>query len=115
MPWIALEKVRRGDREVEVTLPGVHRWRDRVPVLLDDIVSTGTSMVAAMRALASRGMQAPVCVAVHAILADGAEDALRAAGAARLVTSNTIRHPSNAIDVDPLVADAVREVLAAHG
>ena len=112
VPWTALEKVRRGDRDVHVTLPDVARWRDRTPVLLDDIVSTGTSMIVAMRELGRRGLAPAVCVAVHAVLADGAEEALREAGAARLVTCNTIRHPSNAIDVHPLVAAAVRESLA---
>jgi ribose-phosphate pyrophosphokinase len=112
VPWTALDKARRGDRDVDVTLPDVSRWRDRTPVLLADIVSTGSSMVAAMRELGRHGLAPAVCVAVHAVLADGAEDALRRAGAARLVTCNTIRHPSNAIDVDPLVAAAVRDALA---
>jgi ribose-phosphate pyrophosphokinase len=111
VPWTALDKVRRGDRDVDVTLTDVARWRDRTPVLVDDIVSTGASMVAAMRELGRHGLAPAVCLAVHAVLADGAEDALRRAGAARLVTCNTIRHPSNAIDVDPLVAAAVRESL----
>jgi ribose-phosphate pyrophosphokinase len=112
VPWTALDKVRRGDRDVDVTVPDVSRWLDRTPVLVDDVLSTGASMVAAMRELGRRGLPPAVCVAVHAVLGDGAEDALRRAGAARLVTCNTIRHPSNAIDVEPLVVAAVRDALA---
>jgi ribose-phosphate pyrophosphokinase len=40
----------------------------------------------------------------------GAYGELRAAGAARIATCNTIPHETNAIDVTELLAESVREV-----
>ena len=112
-PHVILEKVRRGDRDVVVSVPDVERWRDRTPVLFDDIVSTAQTMVTTAGHLRRAGLAPPVCIGVHAVCVDGAEAALQAAGAARLVTCDTIPHPTNAIElVDPIVA-AVRSLVTA--
>lgn len=109
-PWTVLTKRRRGDYSVDVTLGDVAPLSGRTPVLVDDIVSTGRTMVAAMGLLAERGCAPPYCVAVHGIFADGAYDQLLAAGARAAVTTNTVPHPTNAIDVLDLVAGAIRAI-----
>lgn len=109
-PYIVLEKIRRGDRDVEVSVPEVVRWRDRTPVLVDDIVSTARTMIETIGHVRIAGMRPPVCVAIHGVFSGAAYDDLLAAGAARVVTSNAIRHPSNDIDVSGLLADAVRSM-----
>lgn len=106
-PSVALQKVRRGDRDVSVTVPDLRRWRDRTPVLVDDIVSTARTMIETVRHLQLGGRAAPVCVAVHPVFVAGAYDELRQAGAARIVSCNTIPHPSNAIDLSGELARAV--------
>lgn len=106
-PHVVLEKVRNGDRDVAVSVPDVERWRDRTPVLVDDIISSGRTMIATVRHLVAAGLPAPVCIGTHAIFAARAYEDLGATGAARIVTANTIAHPSNDIDVAPLVAAAV--------
>jgi ribose-phosphate pyrophosphokinase len=111
VPHVVLEKTRRGDRTVEVSLPALGAWRGRTPVLVDDIISTGQTMLATLAHLRPQSVPAPVCVGVHAVFAEHAYDALLAGGAARVVTCNTIPHPSNAIDVDDLLADGVRGAL----
>jgi ribose-phosphate pyrophosphokinase len=114
-PFLVLEKVRRGDREVEVSLPGIEQWPRRTPVLIDDIISTGRTMIAAIGQLVRRGMPAPVVIGVHAVFAEGAYEEILAAGPARLVTANSIRHPSNAIDAGDLLAPGVHGMLPADG
>ncbi|HJQ83432.1 MAG TPA: ribose-phosphate diphosphokinase [Candidatus Binatia bacterium] len=111
VPFVVVDKIRRGDRDVEVSVPDLDAWPGRRPVLVDDIISTGATMRAAVGRLARPGAAAPVCLGVHAVFAEGAHDALRAAGAARIVTTNTIVHPSNAIDVHDLVAGGVGRAL----
>ncbi len=106
-----LEKTRRGDRDVTVSVPEVERWRDHTPVLVDDIVSTGRTMIETIGHLAAAGMKSPVCVAVHGVFADNAFQDLRKAGAARVVTSNTIAHETNGIDVTALIAGGVGQLL----
>jgi ribose-phosphate pyrophosphokinase len=113
-PWIALQKERLGDRHVRVTLPDVEAWHDRIPVLVDDILSTGHTVMAATVQLVQAGMSAPLCVAVHGLFQDEAREQLLAAGITRVVTTNTILLPEAAIDMVSAVADGVRVVLKAR-
>ncbi|MES2323549.1 MAG: ribose-phosphate diphosphokinase [Pseudomonadota bacterium] len=110
-PVTVLHKTRGGDREVTVSAVGA-QWAGHTPVLVDDIVSTAGTMIAATGQLAAAGMRAPVCIAVHALFAPGAAAALASAGAARVVSCNTVSHASNGIDLAPGLACAVREMLA---
>lgn len=107
-PAIVLEKTRLGDRKVEISVPQAGAHRGRTPVLIDDIISSARTMaVAASRVLEAFG-QPPVCIGVHAVFAPDAMQALRDAGAGRIVTCNTLPHETNAIDVGPELAQAVR-------
>ncbi len=110
-PFVVLEKERRGDRDVRVSVPEVERLRDRTPVLVDDIISTGRTMIETVKHLRRAGLPAPVCVGIHAVFAEGAYAELRAAGADRVVTTNTIAHETNAIDVTPVIAEEIRAAL----
>ena len=110
-PFVVLTKTRRGDRDVEVSVPEVDRWRSHTPVLVDDIVSTARTMIATVSHLRRSGLAAPVCVAVHAVFAQRAFEDLHAAGAADIVSCDTIPHPSNRIALAPAIAASVRELL----
>ena len=112
-PHVVLEKTRRGDRDVEVHLPALDRWRSRTPVLIDDIISTAQTMATAAQRLREAGLASPLCIGVHALFADGAMSALDAAGVVRVVTCNSIVHETNDIDVLPAVATATAQMLAA--
>ena len=54
-----------------MTVPDVERWREYTPVLVDDIISTARTMIVTVRQLIAAGLQAPVCVGVHAVFAAG--------------------------------------------
>ncbi len=114
-PHTVRRKVRRGDRDAEVTPPDPALLQGRTPVLVDDIVSTARTMIETVGHLRAAGAAAPVCVAVHGVFAEGAHDALLAAGAARVVTTNSIPHVSNAIDVTALLAAAAADLLSQRG
>lgn len=111
-PWTVLRKTRRGDRDVGVRLASRERWPGRVPVLLDDIVSTGETMLAATRLLGKAGLGAPVCVAVHALFDGEAQRRLLEDGVSRVLSCDTVTHPSNAIRMAPSLARAVRQINA---
>jgi ribose-phosphate pyrophosphokinase len=109
-PFVVLTKTRRGDSDVSVSVPELDRYPGRTPVLIDDIISTGQTMAAAARHIRDeRGLSA-ICVGVHAVFAAAAAEAIRGSGAARVVTTNTIAHPSNGIDVVPALAEALSRV-----
>lgn len=110
-PWIVLEKRRRGDRDVEVTVSPMDRWSGHTPVLVDDIVSTGRTMIETIAHPAFAAMPPPVCLAIHGLFAGNAYRELLEAGAARVATANTVPHESNAIDVAEPLAAAIAEML----
>jgi ribose-phosphate pyrophosphokinase len=111
VPAVTLRKRRVGN-QLEVELPEMSPFRKRTPVLIDDIISTGRTMIEATRALIRSGAGKPDCVAVHGIFAAGAYGSLLAAGARRIVTCNTVRHASNRIEVHDLLAAAAVRVLS---
>lgn len=108
-PVVTLRKTRLGDNDVSLEEADLSAWHDRTPVLVDDIISTGHTMLETIRLLDRAGMPKPVCVGIHGIFADGAFEALSQSGS-RIITTNTIPHASNAIDVSPLLSAAVREM-----
>lgn len=108
-PYTVLEKVRRGDRDVEISVKDLRELDGRTPVLVDDIISSGRTMIEAVRLIVQRGGAAPVCIAVHGVFADHSDRLLAQAGA-RVVTSNTIPHASNGIEVGQILASAVGEL-----
>jgi ribose-phosphate pyrophosphokinase len=109
-PHVVLEKTRRGDRDVTVSVPAPGQWAGRTPVLVDDIVSTAHTMIEAVRGIRACGLAAPVCVAVHGIFADAALEELQRAGAARVVSTDTVRHATSCMSMAGPIAAAVRQL-----
>ena len=110
-PHVVLEKTRRVDRDVEVSLPDIEKWRGKTPVLVDDIVSTARTMIETVRHLHENGLRAPVCIGIHAIFAGSAFKDLLAVKVTGIHTCDTIPHPSNTITVLPLLIGAIGQLL----
>jgi ribose-phosphate pyrophosphokinase len=111
-PYVTLSKRRLGDRAVQINFPSLDAWRGRTPVLVDDIISSGRTMVEATKTLAELGFPPPIVVAVHGIFADKADAELLAAGAAHIVTTTVVPHTTNAIDISGLLATAARKFIS---
>lgn len=109
-PYTVLEKVRHGDRDVEVSIRHATSLAGRIPVFVDDIISSGRTMLKAVQLLSPNQHTAAICLAVHGVFADQSDKMLAGAGA-KVVTSNTISHPSNEIDVGEMLADAAAALM----
>ncbi|MDF2439012.1 MAG: ribose-phosphate pyrophosphokinae [Bacteroidota bacterium] len=108
VPFVILEKVRHGDKEVKVSVPQVDGYKAHTPVLVDDIISTARTMIETVSHLKNAGMRAPVCIGVHAVFAGNAYADLRNAGVAKIVTCNSITHETNEIDISEILIHALR-------
>lgn len=104
--FLVASKQRSGDREVAVELRH-YDCRDRVVVLVDDIISTGETMAAAVRLAKADGASDIHCLVSHALFCDGARELLHSAGATSIGSTDSIAHESNMIHLAPLLAEAV--------
>jgi len=103
-------KQRFGDRDVHVVLPPAMDFRDRAVVLIDDVASTGRTLVeAAQRVLAAGARSVDVAV-THALFVGNALAELHAAGVGHVWSTDCVPHGSNAISVVPLLAQALRQI-----
>ncbi len=104
LPWIVCDKVRAADDRVHVEVPkppdGI-----RGALLVDDIASTGATLAEASRGLQAVGFERVEAVVIHALFAPGAEARLQAAGVERVVSTDSVAHPSNRLCVAPLLAE----------
>jgi ribose-phosphate pyrophosphokinase len=105
-PYVVLAKRRLGDRDVTIEASDLLGWRDHAPVLVDDMISSGRTLIEAAALLARQGMGRPVCVVVHAVFAKGAHARLKAVSEA-IVSTDTIPHDTNRISVAPLLATTI--------
>ncbi|SFB86182.1 ribose-phosphate pyrophosphokinase [Marinospirillum celere] len=107
-PFEVLEKVRSGDLDVEVSVPHVDQYLDHTPVLVDDIISSGRTLLNTLEHLNKAGMQPAVCIGTHGLFGANAWELLKAGPTQKVVTSNSVPHPSNAIDLAPALAEGLK-------
>ena len=107
-PYLILEKNRVGDKAVEILTPNLKPYRYCQPVLIDDIISTGTTLMKTLEQLATLKMLAPICIGVHAVFAGDAYQQLLAMGVKKIITCNTIPHVSNGIDLSHEIGNLLK-------
>lgn len=105
-------KVRHGDKHVEIQLPTLS-VAGRAVVILDDVTSSGRTLAEAARLLLAAGAASVDVAVTHALFAGDALDVIRAAGVRQVWSTDCIRHDSNAIEMAPLLAEALRPLLEA--
>jgi ribose-phosphate pyrophosphokinase len=118
VPLAFIHKTRVVDRPNEsVANRVVGDVRDRICVLVDDMIDTGGTIVKATEALMADGAAGVVIAATHAILSDPAVDRLKNCSASEIVVTNTLPIPAErhfdkltVLSIAPLISRAIREV-----
>jgi ribose-phosphate pyrophosphokinase len=110
-PFIVLNKIRHSDSDVEVSIPDVENFKNATPVLVDDIISTAHTMIATIKHLKREYMKPPTCIGIHAVFSGNAYQELLDCEVDKIVTCNTIPHPSNAIDLSDILAKEIQELM----
>lgn len=105
-PHVVLRKIRHGDRTVDIAVPDLSAFAGRRPVLIDDIASSGRTMIEAASQLPGKGLSKPVCAVVHGVFAGDAFERLSEV-AERIVSTDAVPHVSNRISLAPLIAEAL--------
>ena len=100
-------KQRLGDRDVRVALPDVP-LHGRAVVLMDDVASTGRTLVEAATAVLAAGAASADVAVTHALFVGDAWAQLQAAGVRHVWSSDAVPHATAVVPITPLLAGAVR-------
>ncbi|MBP7667154.1 MAG: ribose-phosphate diphosphokinase [Burkholderiaceae bacterium] len=100
-------KQRLGDRDVRVALPDVP-LHGRAVVLMDDVASTGRTLVEAATAVLAAGAASVDVAVTHALFVGDAWAQLQAAGVRHVWSSDAVPHATAVVPITPLLAGAVR-------
>lgn len=111
-PFMVLEKIRHGDKDVEVSVPNVENYKNHTPVLVDDIISSARTMIETVQHLNKAGMNPPICIGIHGVFGGNAYQELQKSGVADIVTCNTIPHLSNKIDISDILVEGYNNVFS---
>ncbi len=104
-------KQRLGDRAVRMALPEGLRLRGRRIVIVDDIISSGTTLATLASDLKEGGAQTIDVYVTHALCDAGAVLGLHAAGVRYVTSADTIDHPTNGMSMESAIADALAQPL----
>jgi len=107
-------KLRKGDHDVTVEFPEAGHVAGRPILLVDDIVSSGATLTACAQALKAANATTIDAVVTHALFPEDLREALAAAGIRSIRSTSSVVHPTNAISLAPLLADALRGEIDAN-
>jgi ribose-phosphate pyrophosphokinase len=102
-------KTRRGDRSVEIAFADPALFKGRPALLIDDIVSSGGTLVACAKALTAAGSTTIDAIITHALFAPELVAEFLRAGIRSVRSTTSVLHPTNAIALDDVLADALRK------
>ncbi len=106
-----LRKKRYTSRHVKIKLKTEMSLKGRNVVIVDDIISSGHTMIEVIKQAKRMKAKSITCMAVHGIFAENALAKLKKAGATRVITTNTVMNPTSKIDVSSVIAEEVGESL----
>ncbi|MBS1169687.1 MAG: ribose-phosphate pyrophosphokinase [Burkholderiaceae bacterium] len=101
------DKRRLDDRSVQVHLPPAD-LRGRHLVLVDDVASTGHTLIEATRQCLTAGANTVDVFVSHALFVEGADAALCAAGANNIWSTDSVSHTGNVVHLAELLAGALQ-------
>ena len=102
------QKIRHGDRSVEIAFADPASVAGRPVLLVDDIVSSGGTLMACARALTAAGATAIDAVITHALFPHAMAAKFSDAGIRSIRSTSSVPHPTNAIPLDDIFAAALR-------
>ena len=105
-------KTRRGDRSVEIDFGGEISLAARPVLLVDDIVSSGGTLMTCARTLQAAGATVIDAVITHALFPPDMIAEFAHAGIRSIRSTSSVTHPTNAIPLDRVLADALRSETA---
>lgn len=106
--YIALEKQRdRKTGKVQIMTKDVGDISKRDLILVDDMISTGGSIVKAAKFLKKQKCGRIFVACTHGLLVNNAEEKIQKAGVEEIVSTNTIPGKTSNVDVSAIIAKSI--------
>ena len=106
--FVALKKHRdRKTGKVVIKSSGLKQVSGRDLILVDDMISTGGSIVKAAEFLKKQKCKRVFVACTHGLLQNNAEKKIRNAGVTKIVSTNTIPGNTSIVDVSGIIANAI--------
>jgi ribose-phosphate pyrophosphokinase len=109
---VVARKTRRCDRSVEIAFIDAKLFATQPALLVDDIVSSGGTLMTCAQALVAAGASHIDAIVTHALFPPELTRDFSRAGIRSIRSTNSVPHPSNAIALDAVLADALRREVA---
>jgi ribose-phosphate pyrophosphokinase len=107
--FIALKKQRnRKTGKVKIKTEGLDKVIGRDVILVDDMISTGGSIIKATEFLKKQKCKRVFVACTHALLMNDAEKKIRKAGVAKIISTNTIPGKTSIVDISSTIAKAIK-------
>ena len=104
-----LKKERFSYRHVEVKMIKPIEIKGKNVVIVDDIISTGNTMIKAAKAATKLGAKSVSAIGVHGLFVEEGYAKMKKAGFNKIVTTNCINHKTNGIDVSSLLVEELKK------
>jgi ribose-phosphate pyrophosphokinase len=111
MDFAVASKERHGDREVKVTLPEANYFLRNI-VLVDDVASSGQTLIKAARQLKQHRPASLSVLVTHALFKDGSIQKLQEEGVTNIWSCNSVNHATNAVSLTNLLANGLKPYLS---
>lgn len=106
--YIALEKKRdRKTGKVQIKTKNLEQVANRDLILVDDMISTGGSIVKATQFLKKQKCKKVYVACTHALLMNDAERRIREAGVTKIISANTIPGKTSIVNISNTIAKAI--------
>ncbi len=109
VPSDHLEKTRLSAFEVRIA-PSTASCEGKAVLIVDDMISTGSTIVAAKQALTEAGARSVSVACTHGLFIGDALERLRGSSLDVVVCCNTLENSASLISVAPVIADALRSI-----
>ena len=106
--YIALEKIRdKKTGKVKIKTKNLAEVENRDLILVDDMISTGGSIIKATQFLKKQKCKRIYVACTHALLMNDAENKIKKAGVTNIISTNTIPGKTSKVDISKTIAKAI--------
>jgi ribose-phosphate pyrophosphokinase len=106
--YIALDKKRdKKTGKVEIKTKSIDEVKNRDLILVDDMISTGGSIIKAAQFLKKQKCKRIYVACTHALLMNDAEKKIKKAGVTSIISTNTIPGKTSKVDISKTIAKAI--------